>query len=112
MATIFLSSFGKEGLRELAMMNLSKAEYAKKVVSQIRGCEPSFSSPTFNEFVLQIKGDPEEALEKLKKEGILGGLSLAKYYPELNHHLLITVTEMITKEEIDRWADVLERALR
>jgi glycine dehydrogenase subunit 1 len=112
MATIFLSCFGKEGLRELAMMNLSKTEYAKKVISRIGGCKLAFSSPTFNEFVLEIKRDPEKVLEKLRRERILGGLSLAKFYPELDHHLLITVTEMIKKEEIDRWAEAMERALR
>jgi glycine dehydrogenase subunit 1 len=111
MATIFLSCFGKEGLRELGMMNLSKSEYAKKVVSQNRNIKLTFSSPTFNEFVLEIEGDPEKVLKELRKEGILGGLPLAKFYPELHHHLLITVTEMIRKEEIDRWANALERAL-
>ena len=109
MATVFLSCLGKEGLKELAMINLSKAEYAKKAASRIRGCKPNFTAPTFNEFVLQIEKEPEEVLERFKKEKILGGLPLAKFYPELHHHLLITVTEMNTKEEIDRWAEVLER---
>jgi glycine dehydrogenase subunit 1 len=111
MATVFLSCLGKEGLKELAMMNLSKTEYAKKVISRIRGCKLNFTAPTFNEFVLRIEGKPEEVLEKLKKEKILGGFSLAKFYPELDHHLLVTVTEMNKKEEIDRWANTLERAL-
>jgi glycine dehydrogenase subunit 1 len=111
MATIFLSCFGKKGLRELAMMNLSKTEYAKKVITQIKGCKLTFASPTFNEFVLEIEGDPEKILESLRKEKILGGLPLAKFYPELNHHILVTVTEMNKKEEMDRWAEALEKAL-
>jgi glycine cleavage system P protein (glycine dehydrogenase) subunit 1 len=111
-ATVFLSCLGKEGLKELALMNLSKAEYAKKAVSRIRGCKLNFTAPTFNEFVLQIEKEPEEVLEKLKEEKILGGFPLAKFYPELDHHLLIAVTEMNTKEEIDRWAEALGKALR
>jgi glycine dehydrogenase subunit 1 len=111
MATIFLSCVGKEGLRELAMMNLSKTDYAKKAVSRMDGCNLPFSSPTFNEFVLEIKKNPLNVLGALRKEGILGGYPLAKYYPELNHHLLVTVTEMVTKEEIDRWADVLAKSI-
>jgi len=107
MATVFLSTLGKEGFRELARMNLSKAEYAKKVVSQVRGCRIAFSSPTFNEFVLEVPGDPEKVLGALKQERIIGGLPLAESYPELDRHLLVTVTEMITKEEIDRWAKTL-----
>lgn len=111
MATIFLSCLGKEGLKELALMNLSKAEYAKKVVSGIHGCQVAFASPTFNEFVLRIAGDPEKVLERLRSEGILGGLSLGKFYPELDHHVLVTVTEMNTRQEIDRWVEVLEKVL-
>jgi glycine dehydrogenase subunit 1 len=112
MATVYLSSLGKEGLREVALMNLSKAEYAKKVVSRVKGCKVAFSSPTFNEFVLEVTGDPEKVLEKMRKEKILGGLSLERFYPELNRHLLVTVTEMRTKEEIDQWAQALEKALK
>ena len=111
MATVFLSTLGKEGFRELARMNLSKAEYAKKVVSQVRGCRIAFSSPTFNEFVLEVPGDPEKVLGALKQERIIGGLPLAKHYPELGRHLLVTVTEMITKEEIDRWAKALREVV-
>ena len=112
MATIYLSCLGKEGLREVAMMNLSKTEYAKKVVSEVKRCRLTFSAPTFNEFVLEIEGDPEKVLKKMEQEKIVGGLPLARFYPELNRHILVTVTEMITKEEIDRWAKTLEKALR
>ena len=111
MATVFLSCLGKEGLRELALMNLSKAEYAKKVISRVLGCKLNFTGPTFNEFVLEVKGEPEKVLEKLKKENILGGLPMGKFYPELDHHLLVTVTEMNQREEIDRWAAALGKAL-
>lgn len=112
MATVFLSCFGKEGLKELAMMNLSKSEYAKKVISRVHGCKLNFTAPTFNEFVLRIEKEPEEVLEKLRKERILGGLPLEKFYPELDHHLLVTVTEMNRMEEIHRWGEALEKALK
>jgi glycine dehydrogenase subunit 1 len=112
MATVFLSCLGKEGLRELAIMNLSKKEYAKKLASQIPHCQLAFSSPTFNEFVLRIGGKPEKVLERMKEKKILGGLSLTKFFPALPHDLLITVTEMNTKKEIDRWAEALEGALK
>jgi glycine cleavage system pyridoxal-binding protein P len=60
---------------------------------------------------LQTKGDPEEILKNLEKERILGGLLLKKFYPELDRHLLVTVTEMNEREEIDRWVEALERSL-
>ncbi len=111
MATIYLSLLGKKGLKELALMNLSKAEYAKKIISRMNGCNITFSAPTFNEFVLEIDGDPGKILERLKTEGILGGLALSKFYPEMKQHLLITVTEMNTRQEIERWADVLAKSI-
>ena len=112
MATVFLSCLGKEGLKELALMNLSKADYAKKAVSRIRGCKLIFTAPTFNEFVIEIEREPEKVLLKLKEEKILGGVPLKRFYPELDHHFLATVTEMNKKEEIDRWAEALERTLK
>jgi len=112
MATVFLSCLGKEGLKELALMNLSKADYAKKAVSRIRGCKLIFTAPTFNEFVIEIEGEPGKVLLQLRKEEILGGIPLKRFYPELDHHLLVAVTEMNRKEEIDRWAEALEKALK
>ena len=109
MATVFLSCLGKEGLKELALMNLSKAEYAKRAVSRIRGCRLNFIAPTFNEFVMEIEGDPEKVLLRLREEKILGGIPLKRFYPELDHHLLVAVTEMNQKEEIDRWAEALKK---
>lgn len=111
MATIFLSCLGKTGLRELALMNLSKAEYLKKRASALEGCGIPFSSPTFNEFVLQVKGNPETILERLREKRILGGLSLARFYPELDHHVLVTVTEMNTRQEMDRFLQGLGEVL-
>jgi glycine dehydrogenase subunit 1 len=111
MATIYLSCLGKEGLNKLARMNLSKAEYAKKNVSALKGCRLAFSSPTFNEFVIETEREPEEVLKLLRKGKIIGGLPLGRFFPELSRHLLVTVTEMVTREEIDRWAETLEKAL-
>ncbi len=111
MATIFLSCLGGEGLRELSLMNLSKAEYAKRLASESRNCRIPFSSPTFNEFVLELEGDVEGVLEKLRMERILGGLPLARFYPELKNHLLVTVTEMNRIEEIEKWAELLGKVI-
>ena len=111
MATVFLSCLGREGLKEMALMNLSRAEYAKTRVSAIRRCRVAFSDPTFNEFVVEIEADPEKTLAAMRQEQILGGLALNRFYPHLHHHFLVTFTEMVTKEEIDRWAEALDRAL-
>jgi glycine dehydrogenase subunit 1 len=71
-----------------------------------------FSGPTFNEFVIEIEKESEPIIQELTAEKILGGVPLKRFYPELDRHLLVTVTEMNKKEEIDRWAEVLERAIK
>jgi len=99
---VYMATFGKQGLRELAEMNLSKAEYAKKQLGMAGSLR--FSAPTFNEFVLTLKGDPASVLSGLLDEGLIGGLALKKFYPEMAHEILVCVTERNSKEEIDRLA--------
>jgi len=99
---VYMTTFGKQGLRELAEMNLSKAEYAKKRLGPVGSFR--LSGPTFNEFVLTLKGDPDSILSSLLEEGLIGGLALKKFYPELSREILICVTERNSREEIDRLA--------
>ncbi|MBS1829929.1 MAG: aminomethyl-transferring glycine dehydrogenase subunit GcvPA [Acidobacteria bacterium] len=95
MATVYLSVYGKEGLRELALQNLSKAHYLAD------GLPLRFSGAFFNEFV--VKADSPEAVnDALLKEKIVGGLPLGKYYPELSGCLLLCATEMSKREHMDK----------
>jgi glycine dehydrogenase subunit 1 len=97
---IYMATFGKKGLRELAEMNLSKAEYAKKRLGEVGSLR--FSGPTFNEFTLTLKKDPGPVLSGLLEEGLIGGLALKKFYPEMDREILVCVTERNSREEIDR----------
>jgi len=100
----FLATLGKKGLAELARLNLAKAEYAKQRIRREAGLTFPFSAPTFNEFVVDVKGEPERALARLKDEGILGGIALGRWYPDLSNAILVCVTEMNTKGAIERLA--------
>jgi glycine dehydrogenase subunit 1 len=103
---VYLTIMGKDGLRELAEVNLSKCEYAKRRLAESRPLR--FTAPTFNEFVLTLKGDPDQTLKRLSGQGILGGLPLKRFYPEMKTEVLICVTEKHSKEDIDRLAQALE----
>jgi glycine dehydrogenase subunit 1 len=103
-AAAFLATLGKKGLAELARLNLAKADYAKKAIRREAGLALPFSAPTFNEFVVDVGGDPERLLARLRDEGILGGIPLGRWYPELSSAILICVTEMNPKPAIDRLA--------
>jgi glycine dehydrogenase subunit 1 len=101
-ATVHLSLLGRAGLRELALLNLRKAAYAKEAISKLRGYESRFASPTFNEFVVRVKRrTPAQVNRALLAKEIIGGLDLGRFYPELSDCLLICVTEQNSREEID-----------
>lgn len=101
-ATVHLSLLGRAGLRELALLNLRKAAYAKEAISALRSCELRFAGPTFNEFVVRVtRGTPAQMNRGLLARRIIGGVELGRFYPELSDCLLICVTEQNSREEID-----------
>jgi len=106
--TIYLAVMGKQGLRELALLNLSKTDYMKKKLSKIQGFEMQFSGDTFNEIVLKCPKPANEIRDALLEYKILAGLPLGNYYPELDDSLLLCATELNTVEDIDLLADKLE----
>lgn len=107
---VFLTTLGKEGLKELARLNLSKCEYAKKILRS--NFTLPFSAPTFNEFVLSLNQDPQSILPLLLQEGIIAGLPLHKFYPELSKEILVCVTEKISKKDLDFFRQKLESLRR
>jgi glycine dehydrogenase subunit 1 len=109
MATIFLVVYGKEGIRELALHNLAKADYAAKQFSSIGGARLLFAAaPRFHEFVLETSEAPELLNAKLLKQKVIGGLALSRWYPELGHATLWCATELNTREQIDHAASLLQ----
>ena len=89
-------------MQEVAEQNIQKANYAKKEIAKLDGFEITFSTPTFNEFVVRAPKNAEETLAKLLKENdIIGGLALSKYYPNRESEFLVCVTETNTKVQID-----------
>lgn len=100
--TIHLSGLGKRGLKDMARLNLQKAHFAAQEIEKLPGMSLAFESPFFHEFVVKTEISPQRVNEELLKHGIIGGLDLSRFYPELDHHLLFCVTETKTKEDIHR----------
>ncbi len=105
-AGVYLAALGKN-LKKLAELNIYKTQYLKNKLLQLKGWREVFTAPIYNEFVLRCP-NPRLANEKLKNEGIIGGYELQKDYSELENTLLFCVTEMISKEDIDRVATILK----
>ncbi len=101
MTTIFMSLLGKQGLREMAEQNLAKAAYAREKITALDGFSLAFDGPVFNEFVVRSQQPVAALLKALEGQGILGGISLAADYPELDDCFLVCVTEQKRREQID-----------
>jgi glycine dehydrogenase subunit 1 len=100
MANIFMTIYGKVGLRELAKQNLAKAAYAAQQFG--KHAKVLFSGvPRFNEFVVQTSEDPYAINNRLLEQKIVGGFPLKKFYPELGNAGLWCCTEMTTRAAID-----------
>jgi glycine dehydrogenase subunit 1 len=106
-ATVFLSLMGKKGLRELAARNVKKSHFAHDLLCHTAGCRPRFAAPFFNEFVVEI-ANARTVWRRLQDEGIVAGLVLEDWYPELKDCLLLCVTEMQTRAQIERLAGELK----
>jgi glycine dehydrogenase subunit 1 len=110
-ATVHLTLLGKEGLREMAHQNLSKARFALAELEKIPGVKRKFDAPFFNEFTIELPRSARIVNAELLKEKIVGPLSLGSLYPELTKTALVCVTETTTRAEIERFAAALRRAL-
>jgi len=108
LATVYLSTIGKEGFKEVGMQCINKANYAIKKVTESGKYALKFNKPVFKEFAIEGKNDVAEINEKLLNENILGGYDLSKEYEELNKVSLYAVTEKRTKEDIDTLSEILE----
>ena len=109
MATIFLTVYGKEGIHELALHNLAKANYASEQFATVGGARLLFAaSPRFHEFVLETSESPEQLNAQLLKQKVIGGLPLSRWYPELGNASLWCTTELNTREQIDHTASLLQ----
>ena len=102
MVCIYLSLLGRSGIEELATLNLSAAAYLRKQAARTPGLSVAFPAPVFNEVSLSLRGRDAVALrDRLIEEGLLAGHPLASVDPALSDALLVNVTELHQKEDID-----------
>ena len=106
-ATIYMEAMGKKGLQEVAMQNAQKTAYAAEKICALPGFSRPFSAPVFNEFVVRAPKSASEILEKLRVNGIIGGLALSKYFGGHDNDILVCVTETSTREQIDALVSAL-----
>jgi glycine dehydrogenase subunit 1 len=109
-ATVYLSLLGKQGLEQVSNLNYQKAHYAAQKISALPGYEMCFDAPFFNEFSIHCPISADEVNAHLLEHDILGGLALGETNPEMKDCLLIAVTEMNSRQEIDQLVEALAEA--
>lgn len=105
-ASIYLSVLGKRGFRELALINMMNANYTREKIDAIRGFKVE-KLPIFNEFVVECPRPVPEIQEALLAHGIVGGLDLSRFFPNLTNHVLLCTTELNRRDDIDRMCEIL-----
>ncbi|MCA9399122.1 MAG: aminomethyl-transferring glycine dehydrogenase subunit GcvPA, partial [Candidatus Omnitrophica bacterium] len=108
---IYMTLIGKEGLKELAQVNLDKAEFARQQIESLKGVEVKRSSPTFNEFTVCLPVDASKVVEKMIAKGIAAGFPLGRYYKGMEKYMIVAVTEKRTKAEIIKYVECLKDCL-
>lgn len=106
-ATVYLSLLGKQGFHQVAELCYHKAHYAAQRIATLPGYSLWSSSPFFNEFVVTCPIPASQVNSRLLEENILGGYELVQDFPSLTNHLLMAVTEMNTREDIDLLVEAL-----
>ena len=99
-AAMYMATLGGTGFRRLARLNYDKAAYLKNELCKT-GATLAFDAPVFNEFVIRLKPDSKNLYSQLIDKKIIAGLALDKYYPDLEDHYLLCVTETSTKADLD-----------
>ncbi|MDE3839564.1 aminomethyl-transferring glycine dehydrogenase [Bacillus methanolicus] len=105
-ASVAMTALGKKGVKEMALANMQKAYYAKEAFKE-NGFEVVFEGPAFNEFIVKLNKPVKEVNKALLQKGIIGGYDLGRDFSDLENHMLIAVTELRTKEEIDTFVKEL-----
>lgn len=110
-ANMYLSLMGKSGLREVGEQCVQKAAYLRSKLREIKGVELPFGGPVYNEFVVRTPFRAAEILADLERGKILGGIPLAGFYGGQEKDFLVAVTELHSREHLDRYTGALSAAI-
>ena len=107
MSTIYMASFGKRGLRHIAELCYHKSHYAAELIAGLPGYSLPMDGTFFQEFVVSCPAPPSEINERLLERKIIGGLDVSSQVP---NGMLVCVTEMNSRQEIEELAQALSEA--
>ena len=107
-ACVYMTAMGSNGMRSVALTCIEQAKRLKEGITSIKGFILPFDNPFFNEFVIKTEKPVREINKRLSEQGIIGGLDLEQYYPELKNHMLLCATEMNSLADIEAFIAALK----
>jgi len=110
-ATQYMALLGPQGLAKVASNSHANTVSLADKLAAIPGVTRAFASPYFHEVVLKLNDNAKDVLRALRAQGILGGLDISGWYPELGQAILVCVTETKTAADLDHYAQHMERIL-
>jgi glycine dehydrogenase subunit 1 len=110
--TIYLAWLGRRGIVELGELLVRRTAYAREALAAVDGVELLHDAPVAREFAVTLDAPVGAVLDRLAEEGIAAGYPLGRDYPEHANGLLVAITERRSREDIDRLADALARAIK
>lgn len=111
-ALVTILWYGKEGIQQLALTNYQRAAYLKQALEEITEPTSFARVPFFNEFVVRFKQPTEQVQNHFRKHGIEPGAPLNRFYPHMEGHFLVAVTEIKSQQQLDRYIDVAKLLLK
>jgi glycine dehydrogenase subunit 1 len=108
-ATQYMSLLGPQGLAKVASASHANTVALADKLAAIPGVTKAFASPFFHEVVLKLNDTAKDVLRALRAQGILGGLDISGWYPELGQAILVCATETKTAADLDHYAQQMER---
>lgn len=109
-STVYMAAMGKNGMRSVAESTVRNTQYAISAMTAV-GAKLKYPGKVFGEFVLELPVNANEVQLALLEDGILAGLPLGKYYDGMENCLLVAVTEVRTKKQIDDFAAKLKEVI-
>ena len=110
-ATQYMALLGPQGLAKVASASHANTIALAGKLATIPGVTRAFASPFFHEVVLKLNDNAKDVLRALRAQGILGGLDISGWYPELGQAILVCATETKTAADLDHYVQQMERIL-
>lgn len=110
-ATQYMALLGPQGLAKVASASHAGTMALADKLAAIPNVTRAFASPAFHEVVLKLNDNAHDVLRALRAQGILGGLDISDWYPELGQAILVCVTETKTPADLDHYVQQMERIL-